>query len=184
MEIRLESLRDRPRRLTFAEPAEAFPALCELASRGEAVFRGTVEIDLVAALVGSLVEVEGTLACAVELPCSRCLVPAEQRLQLSVALSFSRRAHVDAEVADERELTADEVGLIPFDGDEIDLRPALEQELLMALPQHPLCREECAGLCQVCGADLNQRRCACDPPVFHAGLAALRNFKLRGGDAD
>jgi uncharacterized protein len=79
---------------------------------------------------------------------------------------------------EERELTENEVGLIPFEGDTIDLHDAIEQELVMALPLHPLCREECAGLCPVCGVDLNRQRCACTPPQLHGALAALRNFKI------
>jgi hypothetical protein len=30
----------------------------------------------------------------------------------------------------------------------------------------------------VCGGNLNQERCDCNPPVFHGGLAALKNFKV------
>lgn len=178
MEIWIDNLKARPRRLAFEEPAEAFPLLRELALQGEVQFAGNISADVVATLVGSLVEVEGRLGCTVVLPCSRCLQPVEQLLELQVALSFSRQAVVDAASAEERELTEDEVDLIPFEGDSIDLRSSLEQELLMGLPQHPLCASDCAGLCPVCGADLNHNRCDCTPPIFHGGLAALRGLKI------
>lgn len=178
MEIRIDNLKTKPRKLAFAEPFEAFPALRELVERDELAFRGEISADLVATLAGTLVEVEGKLACTVILPCSRCLQPVAQRLDLQVALSFSRQVPSVDESAAERELNEEEVGLIPFEGDAIDLRSSLEQELLMALPQHPLCSDACAGLCPECGADLNQRRCACTPPVFHGGFAALKKFKV------
>ncbi|TLM67877.1 MAG: DUF177 domain-containing protein [Deltaproteobacteria bacterium] len=178
MEIRVESLKVRPLRLVFDEPVDGFPMLCELQEQGEVVFRSAVSAELVAALAGSLVEVEGRLACVVVTPCSRCLQPVEQKIDLQVTLSFSRQSPLQPSSGGDVELTEDEVGLIPFDGDVIDLRPALEQELLMALPQHPLCAEECAGLCPVCGADLNRDPCQCVRPVFHGGLAALRNFRV------
>lgn len=177
MEIRIDSLKLRPRKLVFEEPIEKFPVLQELAENGEVAFLGNVVADLVATLVGTLVEVEGTLSCRAVLPCSRCLNPVEQQLDLAVALSFSRQVPTPSESAGDVELSEDEVGLIPFEGEVIDLRAALEQELLMGLPQHPLCSEECAGLCPVCGVDRNRNVCDCTPPVFHGGFAALKSFK-------
>jgi len=47
----------------------------------------------------------------------------------------------------------------------VDLRPAVRDELALAVPAYPLCREDCAGLCPVCGADLNAGPCG------HAGAA-------------
>lgn len=176
MEIRIESLKVRPRRLVFEEPPENFPVLRELVEKGELALPGSIGAELVATLVGSLVEVEGKLFCRVVLPCSRCLNPVEQQLDLTVALSFSRQATTSTEASGDVELTEDQVGLIPYEGDVIDLRLPLEQELLMSLPQHPLCTDNCAGLCPVCGADRNRNACDCSPPVFHGGFAALKSF--------
>jgi uncharacterized protein len=178
MQIRIETLKNRPCRLSVAEPLEAFPVLHDLAGQGELAIRGSILAELVAMQANDLVEVEGTLACVVVLPCSRCLQPVEQQLEVQVALSFTREPLGTPAEAEEVELTEEAIGLIPFAGEAIDLREPLEQELLMALPQHPLCAEDCAGLCLVCGADLNRQRCACSPPLFHGGLAALKGFKV------
>jgi len=178
MEIRIDSLKVRPRKLAFEEPVEKFPVLRELVERGEVGFPGDISAELVVTLVGTLVEVEGSLACTVVLSCSRCLHPVEQRLDLQIALSFSRQVVPEAGTGEDRELTEEEIGLIPFEGDTIDLRSYLGQELLMGLPQHPLCANHCAGLCPVCGSDLNRNRCDCIPPVFHGGLGALKGFKV------
>jgi uncharacterized protein len=177
MEICIDSLKIRPRKLVFDEPLENFPVLRELAEKGELTLLGSIGAELVVTLVGTLVEVEGKLFCRVVFPCSRCLTPVEQQLDLTVALSFSRQAATPTEASGELELTEDQVGLIPFEGDVIDLRLPLEQELLMSLPQHPLCNDNCAGLCPVCGADRNRNECNCDPPVFHGGFAALKSLK-------
>jgi uncharacterized protein len=178
MEIRIEQLKARPRKVVFADSVDSFPALHELVAAGAVSFRGDIRAELVAELIGALVEVEGTLSFTVVLPCSRCLQSAEQRLEVPLVLSFSRQSP-QVNVSDEEcELTEDEVGLIVFDGDTIDLRSPLEQELLMAVPQHPLCRDDCPGLCPVCGVDLNQQQCGCSSPQFHGALAALKNFKV------
>jgi uncharacterized protein len=177
MEIRIDTLKERPRRLVFDEPVDGFTLLCELVVQGEIGFRDNIRAELVAELAGALVELEGTITSTVVLPCSRCLRPAELRLELPVALTFTRQASVEI-MADELELSEDDVGLIVFEGDKIDLRSPLEQELLMGLPQHPLCTDTCAGLCPVCGADLNFNHCDCTPPVFHGGMAVLKRFKV------
>jgi len=178
MEIRIEQLKERPRKLAFAEPIETFPVLCGAAESESVVFSGEIEVELVATLVDNLVEVEGTLNCTVELSCSRCLQPVVQRLELPLVLVFCRHQPAVIPQEEERELSEEEVGLIPFQGDSIDLCSPIADEVLMALPQHPLCRNECAGLCPTCGADLNRQGCGCTPPQFHGALAALKNFKV------
>ncbi|HUF53984.1 MAG TPA: DUF177 domain-containing protein [Dehalococcoidia bacterium] len=45
----------------------------------------------------------------------------------------------------------------------LDLREGLRQYILLNEPAKPLCREDCAGLCPNCGADLNQSPCQCQP---------------------
>jgi DUF177 domain-containing protein len=43
----------------------------------------------------------------------------------------------------------------------VDLRPVLREEMALAVPAYFQCREDCAGLCPRCGADLNQGPCGC-----------------------
>ncbi len=37
----------------------------------------------------------------------------------------------------------------------VDVRPAVREELALAVDAYPLCRPDCKGLCPRCGADLN-----------------------------
>jgi uncharacterized protein len=46
----------------------------------------------------------------------------------------------------------------------VDLRPAVREELALAVDAFPLCREDCRGLCPRCGADLNRGACQCSAP--------------------
>lgn len=43
----------------------------------------------------------------------------------------------------------------------VDVTGAVREELALAAPAYPLCREDCRGLCPRCGADLNQGPCGC-----------------------
>ena len=54
----------------------------------------------------------------------------------------------------------------------IDLTPLLREEIFLATPFAPLCREDCKGLCQVCGEDLNKR------PHQHEAVVDERFVKL------
>lgn len=47
--------------------------------------------------------------------------------------------------------------------DQVDLGEVARDNLLLAIPPAPLCREDCAGLCSECYADLNEGPCAHHP---------------------
>ena len=67
---------------------------------------------------------------------------------------------------------------VPRDARAVDLRPAVREELILALPRYVLCRTDCRGLCPRCGKDLNAGPCTCAASTTDArwkGLAALRD---------
>ncbi len=49
------------------------------------------------------------------------------------------------------------------DATEIDVTPAVRDELVLAAPRYALCREDCKGLCPQCGKDWNSALCDCKP---------------------
>jgi len=50
-------------------------------------------------------------------------------------------------------------------GDNIDADEVIVSEFILALDQRHLCREECAGLCEKCGFDLNDGPCSCKAEI-------------------
>ncbi|MDR1359536.1 MAG: DUF177 domain-containing protein [Deltaproteobacteria bacterium] len=54
------------------------------------------------------------------------------------------------------------------------------EEFSLALPVNPLCREDCKGLCPVCGANRNRENCSCPSMQGASGLACLRGIALGG----
>jgi len=75
-------------------------------------------------------------------PCTRCLADA------AVVLGIDAR-EVDQPGAGE------EVRSPYVDGDELDVHSWARDALALAMPTQILCREDCLGLCAVCGEDLN-----------------------------
>ncbi|NIN34091.1 MAG: hypothetical protein GTO60_02855 [Gammaproteobacteria bacterium] len=177
MLIQTDKLKRKPRQIDIDESATDFIVLNDLIKQGSVSFNDRIHGTLTATWAGDVIEVAGRLTSSVTMSCSRCLAPVSCPLDTDVLLCYSGKS-VDAPVADDVEIRSEEMGLIYFAGTEIDLRPDLEQEIVMALPQQLLCRETCKGLCPVCGINFNQDQCKCERPVLHAGLEALRNYKV------
>jgi len=129
---------------------------------------------------GDDVFLNGSLTGGLECVCSRCLERARLPLRLPIRTAYVPRGEDDDEDADEDEGGAgsganDDAGVAYFDGDQIDLGPELREQILLAVPISPLCREDCAGLCPVCGGNRNQVPCTCaargEPAATKLGLA-------------
>ena len=107
----------------------------------------------------------GHIAGDVTMDCRRCLVEAHAHVQDESHIIF----------AEPDETTEDDPDVYPIDPDarELDLRPALREQWLLTQPRFVLCREDCKGLCPRCGADLNDKQCAC-PPQTDSRWDALR----------
>jgi uncharacterized protein len=180
MRVNVEDIGDSGIGLTFAEGAESFPSLLELSRNGECVFLMPLTIDLRIRRIGHMFEADGRFETRVRLSCSRCLADYELPLAADFILSFSREQPETADPSRhaEIELGAEEIGLILFHGEEIDLRDAVQEEVLMAVPMKTLCRPECKGLCPQCGTDLNQGDCSCQRKIINPKFAVLKGLKL------
>ncbi|MEQ1700487.1 MAG: DUF177 domain-containing protein [Ilumatobacteraceae bacterium] len=62
-------------------------------------------------------------------------------------------------------------------GDQLDLRDAVRELVLLDAPSTPLCRPDCAGLCLTCGANLNDRACGCTAAPADPRWSALDGLK-------
>mgnify|MGYP005772519061 CR=1 FL=1 len=111
---------------------------------------------------------------SVNIPCDRCL----DDVRYEFVLNFTK--HVDVGLSD-AELTEelDESNFI--DGYHLDVDKMLFHEILSEWPEKVLCREDCKGLCRVCGQNLNTGSCDCEDPGLDPRMSVVRdlfkNFK-------
>jgi uncharacterized protein len=122
-----------------------------------------IAVDLVVESLTDGLTVTGEVRTTWEGTCRRCLGRASGPVVAEVQELY--QAHPTSEEA------------FPFDGEQIDLAPMVRELLLMELPIAPVCREDCAGLCPTCGADLNAGPCGCaadDRDPRWAALDVLR----------
>lgn len=166
--------------LDFVEKPEVFPVLTEMAKAGECLFSGPVSVYLQVQQIQGLISATGRLTTSVKLDCSRCLKTFESQLSTPLKLIYSRQPSEPDEIADsdqhETELSIEQMGLIYFQGDEIDLNPALQEQMVMALPIKPLCQQDCKGLCPHCGIDRNTSQCNCHRQSIASPFAKLKDF--------
>ena len=104
------------------------------------------KFDLVLEKKGDFVQVEGTFDGRAEIPCVRCLEP------FGVIFSNKIRMFLYSEdgtfVGDggEHELNESELEVGLFRGDRIDVGELLREQLILSLPDYPLCKPDCGGI--------------------------------------
>ncbi len=133
---------------------------------------GKVRVEVTLIGNGISVLVRGDLDARFIVPCARCLEPAEVLASGELCVHFVRGAASDA-LRDEEDtdMAAEDVDRPDqraFLGTRLDLRPMIEEQILVAYPIRALCvrGEACRGLCMHCGANLNEqppasRCCVC-----------------------
>ena len=121
----------------------------------ESDFEGKIEVEGKITNGGKLFNVEGTIKYRKSFICDRCLNSSSE----------NRSIKFDEEL-DKSDL----------DGDIADLTEIIRDTLIASQPIQNLCKEDCKGLCPVCGKNLNEGECNCDRLVIDPRLEALKNF--------
>ena len=122
---------------------------------------------------GSRIVTRGFLRTVLRAVCARCL----EEFELPVAEEVFVVYAPIGDYQTEEELEAESLNQELYTGEEIDLWPIVQEQLLLALPIKPLCREDCLGLCPFCGQNRNLEPCQCDDRVGHPGLAGLKDLR-------
>jgi uncharacterized protein len=154
---------------TVFEPEDAFR------------FVAPVELRLSLHRDKAKIRVAGNVKTTVEVDCSRCLeafaVPIESTFDVQYLPMSAAPTEVDREVGEQ------DLDVAFYEEGVIDLRQLVREQILLLLPMKPLCRESCAGLCAVCGTNLNTGSCDCSPEWEDPRLAPLKAL-ARKSDPD
>ena len=175
MLLDVETIREPNKRIERIEPPAAFEP--------EDVFRivAPVELRLNLHKDKAKVRLTGTVKTTVEVDCSRCLegfqVPIESTFDVQYLPTTAAPADPDREVGEQEFDTAF------YQDGVIDLRQLVREQIFLMLPMKPLCQESCAGLCPVCGTNLNTGSCECSQEWEDPRLAPLKAL-ARKSDTD
>jgi uncharacterized protein len=121
----------------------------------EVPLEGPVTVDGVLEVAGSdgfmwRARLRGQVKCT----CRRCLRELVRPVSAQVSVMFS----ADPELQEDPSVYP-----LPEPVTHVDVGAAVREELALVVNAYPLCREDCRGLCQRCGADLNRGACNCPP---------------------
>jgi uncharacterized protein len=119
--------------------------------------------------------VRADLHTNVELECSRCLTLFSIPVRFKIEEEFFPLTDINTGARLPLPDDADPAATI--DSNHIlDLSEVVRQDLMLALPLVPLCRNECKGLCANCGQNLNEADCGCDEQALDPRFAALKQL--------
>jgi uncharacterized protein len=175
LKLFIGSITDRGMDLDETVDAARLPLLHALSGEGEVSFTRPVHVRLHATIAGETVLIDGSAMTAVRIRCSRCIESFDLRVETDFSLTAVPQllSMTDADTVDDIELAADEMDVIAYSGDRIDIADEIAQQIIMAIPFKPLCGEGCKGLCSRCGADLNKKPCKCPSEDQNNPFAAL-----------
>ena len=118
-------------------------------------FFGEIEIDGEIISDGKSFIARGKTSCQKNFLCDRCLSPSTEKIIVGFDEEISAE-NISENIADITEIVRD--------------------TFLASLPMQNLCREDCKGLCPVCGKNLNVGNCECDRLNVDPRLTALKDF--------
>lgn len=169
MIIGLAELEGSPRPIDFIVAAgELDPEDVNLRLHGDVTVAGDIRRE------AGQIKVSGTITAPAEIDCTRCLEPIRKDLAIHFSVGFVAPENFAADK--EREVSADDLDIDILDGDRIDLKELVREQILLNLPEQVLCKPDCKGLCPKCGANRNLIDCKCNLDEVDPRWAALRNI--------
>jgi uncharacterized protein len=148
---------------------------------------GSVDLDLPNARIASDVSLNGELAKSaasttlrgklsgmLEIDCDRCLEPQPRPIDIDLDLEFVPKPSFGTN--SNLELHASDLKIDAITGGSIDTAEIAREQILLDMPQQFFCKEDCQGLCQKCGTNLNEAECGCGDDEIDPRWAALKNL--------
>ncbi len=171
MQIWLDQVRDEP--FNWDETQRVSKEILdrpELLDLGPVSWRGQVVYADPGFFLRARLSYEQTLSC------NRCLKPIVEQAKSDVELMIL--VEHGPEAGGEHALHEQDLGILYLQDELLETDPILIEQLQLNIPMKPLCREDCRGLCPICGADRNAGTCQCEestPDPRWAALAALKD---------
>jgi uncharacterized protein len=138
---------------------------------------GPLQVEGVAELLANSegeVRIRGKLSVEMKSDCDRCLGEALYPLNADLDLFYRPMSYIarDEEIKiDEGEA---EIGF--YAGEGMELEDILREQVLLLLPMQKICREDCRGICPLCGKNRNEADCQCKVETADDRWKALRDI--------
>ncbi len=136
------------------QPGKAFLAILEEAVEPQCYggrqieFLTPVRLEITYSFDGNAFALNGRLGLMLSSRCARC----DELFAETLDIPFSERFVKGASTDD---------GSYTFEGEKLELITPVLDNIFLNLPISSICKEECKGLCPICGCNLNIETCAC-----------------------
>ena len=174
--LELDKITEEGLTVDWKEDPASLTSYLENFSQIDFLFETALEATATVWKVGQSVMVKGNLKALLRLPCGRCLE--EFTYPLSSTFQVTLFPAKETSPEEEVELSEDDMESNFYEGGEIHLSEITYEQIFLEIPYQPLCRDDCRGLCPVCGKDLNRTQCGCRREEFETGFAVLKKLKL------
>jgi len=104
--------------------------------------------------------------------CSRCLAPLDR--PLAVESQFLGSKDGDLVGRGSHQLGSQDLDVVFLPEDNLDEAELVREQFELQAPMHPLCVEDCKGLCPTCGKNWNKGPCHCRPEADQTPSALNR----------
>ncbi len=135
---------------------------------------GDVDARLVFVKSRNNVKLTIELSYKLKLTCARCLEKFEKDFKESATFYLKIGQE---ELTEEKHLSDEDIYTLYYPVEEIDVTPLVREIVILSAPMKPLCREDCKGLCPVCGANLNKVDCGHKREAVDPRWEKLRQLK-------
>ena len=113
--------------------------------------------------------IQGMMDLTILIPCGRCL----EEVPVEFELDFEKKIDMNL-TEEERREALDECAYIH--GYDLDVDELVYSEILVNWPLRVLCKEDCKGICSICGKNLNHGTCDCDHTDLDPRMAQIRDI--------
>jgi uncharacterized protein len=111
-----------------------------------------------------ILHLDGRLKINYRSECYRCLGTLSKALELKIDENF-----INSE-------NAEQTDMYPFEGKILDIGKALRDNIILNLPMKQLCSNDCRGICNKCGANLNEVQCGCSDDNIDPRMEGLNRY--------
>ncbi len=133
-----------------------------------------VQIDAMVSRQGRIFFIDGSLRTSLLLICSRCA--GEFSYPVKSEFYCQEEPFGKSEMETEAVLRRGDMDIDHYRGDEVELNDIFREQVILAVPMHPLCKAECLGLCPKCGQNLNIRKCDCREDMMQNPFSVIKNL--------
>jgi uncharacterized protein len=120
------------------------------------------------------VRIQGNLTVRMKSECDRCLGEAIFPLETRLDLFYRPMSYIARD--EEIEIDEGEAEIGFYEGEGMVLEDILREQILLLLPMQRVCREDCKGICPVCGKNRNEVACNCRLETTDDRWQALRDI--------